>query len=150
MDLLDCEDEDDNDQEATSSETWLNSIDRGGLWHISDMTYVVFQAMEEAVRQQLRKSNTHNLTLSGGKHALVSKIASDEAVQFHWSVVAADFGEAEEKILLDMIIDLWVTIRGFSFVSGWIEAYKQSNKRNLQKSKALRSDLYCSRDSDQQ
>jgi len=97
----------------------------------------------------LRKSNTRNLTLSRGKHALVSKIASDEDVQFHWSIVAADFGEAEEKILLDMIIDLWVTIQGFSFVSGWIEAYKQSNKRNLQKSKALRSGLYCSRDSDQ-
>jgi len=54
----------------------------------------------------LRKSNTRNLILSGGKHALVSKIASDEDVQFHWSIVAADFGEAEEKILLDMIIDL--------------------------------------------
>jgi len=51
MDLLDCEDEDNNDQEATSSETWLNSIDRGGLWHISDTTFVVFQAMEEVVRQ---------------------------------------------------------------------------------------------------
>jgi len=73
--------------------------------------------MEEVVRQQLRKSNTRNLTLSGGKHALFSKIASDEDVQFHWSIVAADFGEAEEKILLDMIIDLWVTIQGFSFVS---------------------------------
>jgi len=39
--------------------------------------------MEEVVRQQLRKSNTRNLTLSGGKHALFSKIASDEDVQFH-------------------------------------------------------------------
>jgi len=41
MGLLDCEDEDDDDQEATSSETWLNSIDRGGLWHTSDTTFVV-------------------------------------------------------------------------------------------------------------
>ena len=64
MDLLDCCDEDD-DEEA-SSVTWLNSIDRGGLWHVSDTTFVVFQSMEEVVRQHFRKSNMRSLS-SGGK-----------------------------------------------------------------------------------
>ena len=34
-----------------------------------------------------------------------------------------------------MIVGLWVTIRGFSFVSGWIAQYKQSSKKTLQKTK---------------
>ena len=120
MDLLDSTDDDDD----ASSETWLNSIDRGGLWHVSDTTFMVFKSMEEVVRLHLRKSNMHSLSSSGGKHLLVGKLSSDENVRFNWCIAAADFGEAEEKILLDMIIELWVTIRGFSFVSGWIEQYK--------------------------
>ena len=138
MDLLDCCDDDD---EEASSETWLNSIDRGGLWHVNDTTFMVFQSMEEVVRQHLRKSNMRSLS-SGGKHLLITKLSSDEDVRFNWCIAAADFEEAEEKILLDMIIELWVTIRGFSFVSGWIEQYKQSSKKTLQKSKALRSGLF--------
>ena len=104
---------------------------------------MVFQSMEEVVREHLRKSNMQSLSLSGGKH-LLCKITSDEDVHFNWCITAADFGEAEEKILLEMIIELWVTIRGFSFVSGWIEQYKQANKKTLQKSKALRSGLFSS------
>ena len=140
MDLLD----DDDDDEEGSCETWMNSIDRGGLWHVSDTTFMVFQSMEEVVREHLRKSNMQSLSLSGGKHILIGKITSGEDVRFNWCIAAADFGEAEEKILLEMIVELWVTIRGFSFVSGWIEQYKQANKKTLQKSKALRSGLFSS------
>ena len=45
-----------------------------------------------------------SLSLSGGKHLLISKITSDEDVRFNWCIAAADFGEAEEKILLEKII----------------------------------------------
>ena len=108
---------------------------------------MVFQSMEEVVREHLRKSNMQSLSLSGGKHILIGKITSDEDVRFNWCIAAADFGEAEEKILLEMIVELWVTIRGFYFVSGWIEQYKQANKKTLQKSKALCSGLFSSNSS---
>lgn len=146
MDLLNCEDDNDDKEEACS-ETWLNTVDRGGLWHVSDETFMVFQSMEEVVRQHFRKWKVRSLS-SGGKQALVSKISTDEDVRFYWCIVAADFGEAEEKILLDMIIDLWITVRGFAFVSGWIEQYKQSKKKSLQKSKGLRSGLFSSSSKD--
>ena len=47
MDLLECEDDDDREG---SSDAWLNLVDRGGLWHVSDATFMVFQSMEEVVR----------------------------------------------------------------------------------------------------
>ena len=31
--------------------------------------------------------------------------------------------------LLRMIVELYVTIRGFSYANGWIEQYKQTHKR---------------------
>lgn len=36
------------------SEVWTNTIDRGGLKHISNMTYMLFMSMELELRKQLR------------------------------------------------------------------------------------------------
>ena len=124
MDLLD------NDDDATEEnfEDWLNLVDRGGLWRVNDTMYMVFQSMEEVARAHLRRSNMRGLSLPGGKDLLISKITSDEDIQFHWCVAAAAFGEEEGKILLNMIIELWVTVRGFSLVSSWLEQFKQLNE----------------------
>lgn len=91
MDLLHFDDDDTEE----NFENWLNSIDRGGLWHVSDATYMVFQSMAEVVRAHLRRSNMGGLSLPGGKDLLISKITSDEDVQFHWCIAAAAFGEEE-------------------------------------------------------
>jgi hypothetical protein len=44
-------------------------------------------------------------------------------------------------LLLEKIINTWITIRGYSFVNTIIEQYKQENKKTTQKSKALRRKL---------
>ena len=36
--------------ENVGMETWTNRIDRGGLWHINDQTYSIFNIMEEKMR----------------------------------------------------------------------------------------------------
>ena len=38
---------DEEDEQGT--ETWLNELDRGGLWHTNDMAYALFYAMEVEV-----------------------------------------------------------------------------------------------------
>lgn len=63
--------------------------------YVSDATYMVFQSMAEVVRAHLRRSNMRGLSLPGGKDLLISKITSDEDVQFHWCIAAAAFGEEE-------------------------------------------------------
>jgi len=35
------------------SEVWTNTVDRGGLKHISNMTYMLFMSMELELRKQL-------------------------------------------------------------------------------------------------
>ena len=47
-----------------------------------------------------------------------------------------DQKEANKELLL-MIVDLWITIRGFSFAKSILEQYKQLHALNTSKAKAL-------------
>ena len=49
--------------------------------------------------------------------------------------------ENEADALLHMLVDHWVTIRGYSFASSYVERYKQKQKKTVQKSKGLRKNL---------
>ena len=62
-------------------------------------------------------------------------------VIINWSMVAADWEEEEAQALLELVVDLWITIRGFSFASAWIEAFKAEHKKSVQKSKGVRKQL---------
>ena len=44
--------------------------------------------------------------------------------------------------LLKMTTDLFVTIRGFSYVSEWMENYKQAHKKCCERFKSLHKRLY--------
>ena len=47
--LMECAGDELSDNVGT--ETWTNMIDRGGLWHINDQTYSLFNIMEEEMRR---------------------------------------------------------------------------------------------------
>ena len=57
----------------------------------------------------------------------------DENVQFHWCMLTTDIEEDKAKVLLTMIVDLFVTVRGFSFTKSFMEMYKQATKKALRK-----------------
>lgn len=38
------------DEDDGETETWLNTMDRGGLWHVNDMTFTLFLILEEEIR----------------------------------------------------------------------------------------------------
>ena len=64
---------------------------------------------------------------------MIKAILASEDVQFYWLVVTADFEVDEDEVkstLLSMIVELYLTIRGFSFASNWIEQYKHSVKKS--------------------
>ena len=80
LDLLD-----DGDEENSESKDWIELIDRGGLTHINDITFQLFQAMEQELRKHPRyqrsmimsrvpwlktrmfNSSGHSLVLTGRK-----------------------------------------------------------------------------------
>ncbi len=133
LDLTDDEDETEDD-----SKDWLNLVDRGGLNHVTDTMYLLIASMELEVRQHLRISDPQT---TGITETVMKGITENEDVLFYWSMVSVNWAEEESRVLLGMIADLYITIRGFSFASAWMERYKQAHKKTVEKSKGLRKQL---------
>lgn len=117
---------------------WVESINRGGLFLTNDTTLMFFRAMELKVQELL----PDHIANSGGKQDLISSIASDSDVDFHWCLLAVDIREEEDAAeLLHRVIEAWLTMRGFAISSMWLEEYKRATKQNLKKEKSLRKEL---------
>ena len=113
---------------------WIANIDRGGLFYISDTTFCFFKSVgvktQEFPPQHLRSQSTDT------RKELLMKVIKDDDVQFWWSMVAYDIDDVTENTdLLHIIVDLWITIRGFAITSTWIEQYKLAQKTSVKKSK---------------
>ena len=117
---------------------WIRKVNRGGLFCINDDAYKLFYKIEQKVRTRLPQQLKSR---DGCKEELIKTVASNDEVQFMWSMLSVDIDDSFSYELLDDIIKLWVTIRGFSTVSAWMEEYKQTTKTNTQKSKGLRKTL---------
>lgn len=129
------------------AEEWTELLDRGGLWRIRETTFHFFCALEEEVQVQLKFLPES----ASARKKMIKAILAGEDVQFYWLIVTADFKSDKDEvqsILLSMIAELYLTMRGFSFASTWIELYKQSAKKSTQKSKSLRRDLYSKKSDD--
>ena len=115
-------------------------IDRGGLTHVNNATYRTFLSMELELHKHLAGEQPPNF------REVAETIKKKDDMQFYWSMVAAHWEEKEAEALLNPTVDLWITIRGFSFTSSWIERFKAEHKKSVQKSKGVRKQL-CSSNS---
>ena len=122
------------------TEFWTNAIDRGGLWHINDNTYMIFCIIEDEIRQHLKVSALKVMDTTT-KQAILGELRKNEDLAFQWTLITADADDSVGKEVLDRIMELYLTIRGFAFASSCLEMYKQRHKKEIQKSKALRKKL---------
>ena len=129
--LLNQEEDVDDD-----SSDWINAINRGGLTKVNNDTYELFVAMEVELRKQLALKKVPELS-----EDTKQTIIQNDNVQFFWSIVCKEWEGKVGDILLEMIVNEWVTIRGFSYASAWIEKFKQATKVTTEKSKGLRKQL---------
>ena len=130
-----------------SSEDWTLAVDRGGLRHIDDMTFMLFVSMELELRRHLHDDNVSDS--SGVKERALECVMSNAEVQLYWSTISANWEEEEASgELLKSIVEHWVTIRGFSFTSAFMEKYKLTHMKTLQKSKGLRKTLVSKKSGD--
>ncbi len=118
---------------------WLDLVNRGGLFPLNDETFQLFIHVELCVRtflpQHLVKTDSDKETFKRNVH---EKILRNEDVQFHWTLISQYIELPENaEVLLNEIIQLWVTVRVFSIAGHWIEVYKNKEKTNTKKSKSL-------------
>ena len=135
------DEQNDNKDDDFDSWDWVDSIDRGGLTHVSDLMYSLFERLEIMLRKYI---NTHQQSLVAFDiKSILQMVTLDDDIQFCWSVLTEDIEDPDATSqLLDMIVEHWITLRGFSYASSIMEKYKQAQKKNVQKSKGLRKNLY--------
>ena len=81
------------------------------------------------------------LSVPGKREIIIDSVAGDDDVQFLWLLLSCDITDEDDAIcLLKEIIGLWLTIRGFSIATSWMEEYKMKTA-TTQKTKGLRKSL---------
>ncbi len=119
---------------------WLKKTNRGGLLLVNDQTFTFFVAIERVTQTYLPKYCSNND--GNTKTILIKMITEDSDVQFFWTLISQDIDDEDTAIdLLDCIASMWITVRGFSLASTWLEKYKKDKKINLAKKKALRKEI---------
>lgn len=115
-------------EDTATAEVWTDLVDRGGLWHVKESTFQLMCAFEEEIRKHLNTLSSTGGCTPGVKEKFVGTLMSSEDVQFYWCIVTANFEADDPEVhdcILKMIIQLFVTVRGFAYASSWIEHYKQ-------------------------
>lgn len=139
---------DEMDDEA-GTETWTNLIDRGGLWHVNDNTYLIFYIMEEEIRRHLKITAITKLKFNEEtRKSILEAILANEDLLFQWTLMieAAVADDSIGMAVLRRIATLYLTVRGFAFATSCLEIYKQKHKQHVQKSKALRKKVQTTTD----
>ena len=135
-----------NGEESTILEytsQWVSKVNRGGLFEVNDMGYLLFREIEINLRDKLTKLLQPSTTvqLLDRKEEFITSAIQDNNIQFYWTMLSVDIDSEQESVeLLKEIVELWLTIRGFSITGQWMEIYKYSAK-TTKKSKSLRKTL---------
>lgn len=121
---------------------WVHKVNRGGLFEVNDTAFSLFREIELGMRDRLSAILKASSVETDQKDRLVKLVCEDEDVQFYWSILSIDIDtEHNAVLLLKEIVELWLTIRGFSIAGQWLEIYKNNKALTTKKSKSLRKSL---------
>ena len=104
--------------------------------------YQLILVIETEMRSQLNALTSYH---SKDTTSIPTQVENDENVQFCCLAVTAEYDIEDREVhdlLLHKIVEPFLTIRGHSKASAWMEKYKQINKKSTQRSKSLRHDVH--------
>ena len=125
---------------ARRESEWTEKIDRGSLFHINAECFDFFLAIERITRSGL---HNHIRSSESGKDEFRRSVTSDSEVISAWNKISSPhIPEPEQSAaLLDKLVHMWITRRGFSTTSAMLEVYKVAKKKAVSKSKSLRKQI---------
>ena len=135
--------EGEGDDVLTYTRKWFDQVNRGGLFPLNDNTFTLFVEIEKSVRVVLPKHVIRgDSDKDTFKKSVLDVIVRNKNIQFYWTLLSQDIDKPENsELLLTEIVNLWVTIRGFSMAASWLEEYKKNHKKTTQKSTGLRKSI---------
>ena len=122
------------------TKTWVNQINRGGLFKLNDEVFSFFIEVEMRLRRHLPHLFKVNPTID--RQEIIDDMVTSDDIICYWAVVTCDLDDEDLSVeLLQHIIELWVTIRGFSAAGAWLEHYKQNIQSGTKGECGLRKGL---------
>ena len=107
---------------------WVEMIDREGLCHVSDETYLMMEAIEVETRRYLRPDGVQQAPGQAVQQQIVCSILDNQAILSRWDFLASPIPpryEAYSIELLKEVATLWTTVRCFSFAKSWNDKTSQ-------------------------
>jgi len=125
---------------------WIKIVNRGGLYEVNDDVFLLFKEIEKSMQVKLMSHLEHGANppseQSSQKEEILQRIVSDSNVSFYWDIVSYNIQDDDRRSeLLAHIARVWLTMRGFSITSQWMEQYKHVSSANTRKKKGLRKEL---------
>ena len=110
---------DEEEDAATASADWVDVVDRGGLLHVKEGTYMLFCAMEEEVREHFRIDKATAM-VEGNREQVENAVMENDDVLFHWCTLVTDISDTDAAVVLELLVKLWITFLDFHLpVHGW-------------------------------
>ena len=137
------------DQDAIQSQRLTSSLNRGGLWAITENAQSVFERTEHYFRDVTSDNKFQKIDVT----SVISRSVHDVEVVSAYNSMLLDselmINKGVTKDVLHTIIELYVKVRSFSFAKDIIQRHKMKSKQL--KSKALRKEISrASKESEQQ
>ena len=132
-----CEDETDCEDFLAYTRHWVDRVNRGGLFIVSDLSYLLFEQLELNIHKLYNLSALDTSSSLCSRDEVREAVVGSDDIQFYWSQLSSDLDDDGSHQLLGMIVDFWITIRGFSFVRSFMEQYKQAHAVGTSKAKPL-------------
>ena len=120
----------------------MDKVNRGGFFPLNDDTFNFFICIEKEVQVVLPSYMAKPTDSSEEyKETVIKQIMNSQDVEWNWTLISQCIDAEEDAIeLLQAIVTLWVTIRGFSITATWMEVYKKQSK-TTKKNPGLRKEL---------
>ena len=123
---------------------WMKLIDRGGLFHVSDESFLFFKAMEIKFRQVVTPVLIQPSS-SVTKSDTIKQFIDDEVIRFHWDLLAIDIeNEDDSEELMTEIVSKWINMHSVSTLDKLMEDIKVKNRTEKKKSKKKAPASYTS------
>ena len=109
--------------------------------YVKETTYSLFLSIEGELRESLQALTGLEVTASADmmiKEITTSEDVADLHSTAHFEIEDIDI----QDLLFQMIVKLYVTMRGHSYSNALMEKFKQSKKKFTQRSKSPRRDVY--------
>jgi hypothetical protein len=125
---MESKDQDDAISSFQSTCDWVEMIDREGLCHVNNDTYILMEAIEVETRRYLRPDGAQQAPGQAVQQQIISSILDNKAILSRWDFLASPIpprSEAYSLELLKEVATLWTTVRCFSFAKSWNDKTSQ-------------------------